>query len=147
MGKTTNLQFIGYSSFILLSASLILSVPLLIYYCLFRNHFEKFVPIIVNILNISIVTVFIMSVFVPAQFGLIDGTELNRQFTCEQHIYDALRFVGSVVAAVLIFLFLKNKRNFIINEKSENKHILVLCKCKTACCNEKYILKDEVTGN
>ena len=109
MGKTTHLRFIAYSSSILLSASLILSLPLLIGYFLSGKHFLKIVSAISNLISILIVSVFVLSVFAPAQFGLLDGTELNRQFSNEQHIYDALRFSGCVLAAALLFIFFKNQ--------------------------------------
>jgi len=109
MGKTTHLQFIAYSTSILLSASLILSLPVLVGYFLSGNHFLKIVSAISYLISMLIVSVFVLSVFAPAQFGLLDGTELNRQFSNEQHIYDALRFSGCVLAAVLLSIFFKNQ--------------------------------------
>lgn len=115
MDKRANFQFIVYSSGLLLLASLILSLFVLIVYFVWRKHFSKTVIAISNIITVLVVSVFVISIFAPAQFGLFDGTELSRQFSFKQHIYDALRFSGCVLGAVLLFIFLKSQFNRICN--------------------------------
>ena len=68
------------------------------------EFFRRQVRWLLLVLEFLLLSLFLLAVFLPAQYGNFDGTEFMRTFTPEQVRADWLRFGGGLVAALCLTL-------------------------------------------